>query len=360
MLLRTKIIFRVAVLVSLALFLTERQRAVAQSVDPRVPTPIRTSSLTGKIAARDLGDSRLTDHYYAFSGTPGDLLITVNSQNLNGDIDVFTAGTLRPLLKLTLYAEVKTPITKGIYLRRREALVLRVEARSPNDDEGSYQLSFSGSFEPIVGGPDIAESEPGTTADTNSTGARKTKRVSSVGARIDEPPSEVAAAPTPNPTPEPKVESARSNSTDKTTPASKGPTPNRRVTNRRTAARRTPAATTTPRETTTAEESTAPTAKEPRVETATAEVSPSPKPKTSSRRNTRTSRPVATPPTNTEPVPETGPRLIIETNDGTLLNRSMSGVRRVMVENGQVVVVGRDGKVDRFLLANVVRMSISP
>jgi hypothetical protein len=51
---------------------------------------------------------------------------------------------------------------------------------------------------------------------------------------------------------------------------------------------------------------------------------------------------------------------VIETTDGTLINRPMSGVRRVTVENGQVVVVGRDGKIDRILLANVVRMSIAP
>jgi hypothetical protein len=51
---------------------------------------------------------------------------------------------------------------------------------------------------------------------------------------------------------------------------------------------------------------------------------------------------------------------VIETNDGTLINRSMSTVRRVTVENGQVVVVGRDGKIERILLSNVVRMSISP
>ena len=44
----------------------------------------------------------------------------------------------------------------------------------------------------------------------------------------------------------------------------------------------------------------------------------------------------------------------------TLINRSMSTVRRVTVENGQVVVVGRDGKIERILLSNVVRMSISP
>src|SRR5215211_409167 len=101
----------------------------AQSIDPNAPSPVRSNNVTGRIAARDLGDARLTDHYYSFTGTPGDLLITVNSTNLNGDIDVFTAGTLRPLLKLTLYAEIGTPVTKGIYLRKREDLILRVEAQ---------------------------------------------------------------------------------------------------------------------------------------------------------------------------------------------------------------------------------------
>src|SRR4051795_7647464 len=131
----------------------------AQSIDPNAPSPVRSNSVTGRIAARDLGDARLTDHYYALVGTPGDLLITVNSNNLNGDVDVFTATTLRPLLKLTLYAESAAPVTKGIYLRKREELILRIEGRSPNDDEGTYRLSFGGSFEPIVGGPDIAEAE---------------------------------------------------------------------------------------------------------------------------------------------------------------------------------------------------------
>src|SRR5918912_1159064 len=101
---------------------------------------------------------------------------------------LFTAGTLRPLLKLTLYAESAAPVTKGIYLRKREDLILRIEARSPNDDEGTYRLFFGGSFEPMVGGPEIAENEtpaePKT--ETGATG-RKTKRVSSVGARIAEP-----------------------------------------------------------------------------------------------------------------------------------------------------------------------------
>jgi hypothetical protein len=38
----------------------------------------------------------------------------------------------------------------------------------------------------------------------------------------------------------------------------------------------------------------------------------------------------------------------------------MSTVKRVTVENGQVVIVGKDGRIQRMLLINVVRMSISP
>src|SRR5919198_5542799 len=96
----------------------------AQSIDPNAPSPVRSNTVTGSIAARDLGDSRLTDHYYAFTGVPGDLLVTIQSQNLNGDVDVFTVSSLRPLLKLTLYAEVTTPVTKSIYLRSRQDLIL--------------------------------------------------------------------------------------------------------------------------------------------------------------------------------------------------------------------------------------------
>lgn len=296
----------------------------AQSIDPNAPSPVRSNNVNGRIAARDLGDARLTDHYYAFTGTPGDLLITIQSNNLNGDVDVFTAGTLRPLLKLTLYAEIATPVTKGIYLRKREDLILRIEARSPNDDEGTYRVRFGGSFEPIVGGPDIDETETPLTEPTTTPG---TRRVTSAGARIKEPEppvTEVAAAPTPEPTPEATPEAKPVETpaaTPEKSPEVERPAPVRNPRGRRPAPRR-PAPRT--RDTTAASET------------------PAPKP----------------PPV--EPEPEVGPRLVIETNDGTLINRSMSTVRRVTVENGQVVVVGRDGKIDRILLANVVRMSISP
>jgi hypothetical protein len=307
----------------------------AQSLDVGAPTPVRSNTVNGKIAARDLGDSRLTDHYFRFTGTPGDLLITIQSTNLNGDLDVFTAVTLRPLLKLNLYAESTAPVTKGIYLRRREDLILRVEARSPNDDPGTYRLYFGGSFEPIPGGPDIAEAETEEPEKTEPIVAgSKTRRVSSVGARIPEPETpvtEVAATPTPQPTPEPTpeakpVETPTPAATEK--PAERETartTTPPRTRGRRPPPRRQP----TPRETPPAEE----------TKRTTEEPAPKPAP---------------------EPEPEIGPRLIIETNDGTLINRPMSGIRRVTVENGQVVVTGRDGKISRYLLANVVRMQIAP
>src|SRR5215218_11465642 len=103
-----------AKLFALVVFLLAVGSVSAQSIDPNTPSPVRSNSVTGRIAARDLGDARVTDHYYAFTATPGDLLITVQGNNLNGDVDVFTAISLRPLLKLTLYAEIPTPVTKGI------------------------------------------------------------------------------------------------------------------------------------------------------------------------------------------------------------------------------------------------------
>ena len=305
----------------------------AQSIDPNAPSPVRSNSVTGSIAARDLGDARLTDHYYAFTGTPGDLLITVNSRNLNGDVDVFTAGTLRPLLKLTLYAESTLPVTKGIYLRKREDLILRIEARSPNDDEGTYRLHFGGSFEPIVGGPDIAEAETPTT-ETTAPGGRKGKRVSSVGARLPEPEppvTEVATAtPSPEPTPEPTPEAKPVETPKATREKSAEAETERPTTARNTRGRRPARPRPAPRVKETSSEAPPPVTEEPK---------PKPEP---------------------EPEPENGPRLVIETNDGTLINRSMSTVKRVTVENGQVVVTGKDGKIERILLANVVRMSIAP
>jgi hypothetical protein len=316
--------------------------ARAQSTDIAWPSPVRTSEIKGTIPARDVGDPRVTDHFYAFIGTPGDVLITVDTRNLNGDIDVFTFSGLQPLLKFTVYAESSAPVTKSIYLRKQEELILRVEGRTPNDDDAVYRIRFGGSFEPITSGP-LAEHEdaiqPGTTVASGKGG----RRVSSVGARIEEP---VAEAPTPEPTPvdspEPKAKTARA----------KPPARNSRT--RRPASRRTRPETAKPEETTgkNETENKAP-ASEAEPETKT------PSPRTRSTKRGASARGTAKPPVTQEPA-DSGPRLVIETNDGTLIDRYMTTVRRVTVENGQVVVIGKDGKIQRIPLANVVRMTIAP
>lgn len=333
-----------------SLLLVYASAAEGQSLDISAPSPITASELSGSIGPRDIGDARRTDHFYAFVGNPGDLIVTIESRNLNGDIDVFTSVGLRPLLKFTVYAESSAPTTKSIFLRRREGLILRVEARTPNDDAGVYRVTFGGSFEALPRSL-IAESEAPTSEGeiAVSTPPRTGRRVSSVGARIPEPeppPQEVAAASS-EPTPEPSPIATEKPAETATPGEVEAPVRNtpRRSTGRRSRPR--PPARETPKpaetETTTSTEKT--------EETTT--------PRTGRRGSSRsaprqtTEQPEAT-------VAEVGPRLVIETTDGTLINKSMSTVRRVMVENGWVVVVGKDGMTQRILLSQVVRMSIAP
>jgi len=327
--------------------------ARAQSTDINTPWPVTSNETTGRIDPRDLGDARFTDHYYAFTGTPGDLLVTVEGQNLNGDVDVFTVSGLRPLLKFSLYAETATPISKSIFLRRREDLIVRVQARTPNDDPGTYRLRFGGAFEPITSGPlfDAAEamrSQVATqeTASTPGTG----RRVTSAGARIEEPPAEVAAAPTPEPTPVASPE-VTPEETATPTPEVTKPAPTRTPRGRRLPGRRTPT-----RPPATAKQPEPAETKPETTVTAEVEAKPSPSPTRPGGPRRRPTEPPAT----QEAEVESGPRLLIETNDGTLIDRYMSSVRRVTVENGRVLVVGKDGKIDRIPLANVVRMVIAP
>lgn len=332
-------------------FVTPFLVAHSQSTEITAPVPVRTNEISATIAARDLGDARLTDHFYAFTGTPGDLLITVDSRNMNGDVDVFTATGLRPLLKFTIYEGTSAPITKSIYLRQRQDLILRVEARTPNDDDAVYRIHFGGAFEPVAGAPLVSENENNSTepAAPGARSGKKGRRVSSVGARIEEPPEPtVAAAPTPEPTPEQPAEATK--------PAAIRTTRNPR--NRRGARGSRSTSTTKPDQPaeTVGTESPATTPSETPAAPAT-ETKPAPRRRGSRRGATATARKSEPAP---EPEPNTGPRLVIETDDGTLIEHYMSSVRRVTVENGLVVIVGKDGKVERVQLANIVRMSISP
>ncbi len=335
------------------IFCSAAGASLAQSIDISSPSPIRANEVVGTIAARDLGDSRLTDHFYAFTGMPGDVLITIKSNNLNGDVDLFTAGSLRPLMKFTLYAENSSPVTRTVFLRKREGLILRVEARSPNDDEGIYHVRLGGSFEPIAGPTPLADalsptSESGSTVVSRGKGAR---RVSSVGARIAEVREAVAAAPTPQPpadlavptaTPEPTV----------TTEAPAAVSAPRRGRGRVPPRGRKPASQPARKNEQSSSEATN---EEKSLEVPSAD-SPAATTRRKGRRGT-TNRPTEQIPAQE---PQTGPRLVIEMHDGTRIERFMSTIRRVTVENNQIVVVRKDGVIERSRMSEVIRMSIAP
>jgi hypothetical protein len=47
-------------------------------------------------------------------------------------------------------------------------------------------------------------------------------------------------------------------------------------------------------------------------------------------------------------------------HDGTRIERFMSTIRRVTVENNQIVVVRKDGQIERTRMNEVLRMAIEP
>ncbi|MEP6922049.1 MAG: hypothetical protein ABI967_13065 [bacterium] len=322
-----------------------------QSTEIGSPSPVTTNELVGTIPARDLGDARLTDHYFAFVGTPGDVLITIKSSNLNGDVDVFTAGSLKPLLKFTLYAEGSSPATKGIYLRRREDLILRVEARSPNDDEGSYQVRFGGSFEALAA-PATGDEPASTASAAESTHAAKSgRRVSSVGARIYEPPPPAAVATAtpaePTSTPDDGAKPSASPAPSDDTVTAK-PAPVRRGRDRGLVVRRNP-----PKPAKTIDPAAPENNREENAGQPAAPETAARPGRTGKRRAVREPAPAQDPAEL-----QTGPRLVIEMVDGTRIERYMSSVRRVTVENNQIVVVRRDGRIERTSMTEVLRMAI--
>jgi hypothetical protein len=356
----------VAFLLSLAATATLR----AQSSEANYPTPIFTSELSGRIAPRDVGDPRRTRHFYIFRGTEGDVVVNLETTEMLGDVDVFLATGFRPLVKFTLFGD-PARLSKSFYLRKEETLVLRVEARAVGDIEGTYRITFGGSF--LTAPPELANQPQSEAPTLSSNESRGTRRVTATGARIEEPrieptPAEETATVEPIPAPTPERTTGRRPTTRRgrgTRPAPTRSRPNE------SAAQPTP---------TQPESSETKPAEETTAGTTTPAETPTPTPP-ARRRGTRTTRrgsaresagasraePTTQPPTDTQPEtaatpPEPAPtqRLIIISKDGELFERDMGSVRRVTVENNQVVIVGRDGKVTRRPLANILKMSIEP
>jgi hypothetical protein len=305
--------------------------AHAQSQDVSYPTPASTNEISGRITARDIGDARLTRHFYILAGTPGDLIFTVTSNNLNGDVDLFTAGSLRPLGKISMYAGARpTSAEKTVFLKQRESLIMRVEARTPNDNEGTYSIRFAGTFEPVLTAP--ASSDESATDQTPTTSERTDRsvhRVTSAGARIDEPePEPETTARTETPAAPASPEPVGETPAPVEPPVTKPETPARATRTRRPTGRRR-----------TRPNPPSPSPTEPATETSS---------------NDTTTAPA-------EPALASSPRLIIETRDGMRTERFMSTVRSLTVQNGQIVIVSSDGrKTERISLAAILKMSIEP
>jgi hypothetical protein len=349
----------------------------AQSNDANYPTPVFASEIAGRIAPRDVGDPRRTRHFYTFRGTEGDLVVNLETANLIGDVDVFTATTSQPLVKFTLFGDAGR-LTKSFYLRGEQSLVLRVEARAVGDAEGTYRVSLGGSFAPAPAELANANAPAEPTLSGSETRDPNARRVTSTGARIDVPRAE--------PTPEETGTAAPRPATGGTA-TRRGATASRRGRGTRTTPARPRADTATTRpdatkpeaaETRRPEESAAEPRPTPETPTADATREPAtPRATTTPRRRgtrTTTRRGAAragetagrTPEGKStesgaaQPPAAPAQRLIIVTKDGETLEQDMSAVRRVTVENNQVVVLMRDGKVIRRPMAGVLRMSIEP
>ena len=328
--------------------------AAAQSTDQSLPTPVLSNEINGRIAALDLGDPRLTRHFYAFEGVPGDLLVTLSSRNLNGDIDIFTAITFRPIMKIAMYAggsALSPEVTKGFYLRARQVLILRVEARSPNDDAGTYQVRFGGAYEPFSGGIPVAEeSTEQSTEVARSSGGNKT-RLSSVGARIEDLPSDTTAKPAEKSAEE--TTSSSPSSANVTKPKSTKTPPAR-------TARGRPARPTRSKPASTGSEVKTEPAKTEAAKTETPEEKKEPAPGEEKPAATEKSATPDKPAAQEAVVPKPGARLIIEETDGTRIDRPMSTVRRVVIEGGMIVIVLKTGRIERVPMSLVAKMSIEP
>jgi hypothetical protein len=366
-------------LLAATLALSAAVSSQAQSIDPNSPTPVVSNEVVGRIAPLDIGDARSTRLFYTFNGLPGDLELTVESFNLEGDVDIFLAGNMRPLTKVTLYAgTTANTSTKTVYLRRDEPLILRVQARTPNDAEGTYRIRLGGAFRPAAplaaGGAAPGEPVNSSPVSAATGGNRNVRRVSSVGARIEEPAAEVAREEPPTPAPSPAA-------TARKTPA------NPRPARPRAGARRTSRAETTRRNAPRPEAVEGDAAKGEATnrengndaardesgatgQTARPErARPVRVPRARTNRNSTTAGRTGAPPaesvpaspadTNVPPAPASA-RLVLVMRDGETFERDMAGIRRVTVENGVLVIVSKTGKTERQPMNAVLRMSIEP
>jgi hypothetical protein len=318
--------------------------ALSQSTEQKFPTLVKSNEISGKISARDIGDSRLTTYYYAFNGTQGDIFLTIESKNLNGDIDVFTVDELRPITKIALFAESSGNQTvRTIYLRKDEKLILRIEGKTPNDDDATFKIKFEGSFQPI------ADTETVTDAPKVKAKNDTDVIVNSVGTII-----EVKAKPTPTP----KLEIAKVEKPK--TPKEKRPAKTPKKEKEIPTVDETPTTSVTEMPTTTVDETKdvgdapntqKPSIKPPKTNKPKVEITKTEKPKKPAK--------LKVPPKIESASALENVKLLVELKDGTNFERPMSEVLRVNVDkDGTLTIVTKDGKIGRYSILDVAKMTI--
>ncbi|MEZ5425751.1 MAG: hypothetical protein R2747_05760 [Pyrinomonadaceae bacterium] len=315
----------------------------AQSTNQSSPTPIITNEINGTIRARDIGDSRLTNHYYAFNGNQGDVFINVVTQNLNGDIDIFTLDGLRPLTKITVFADVSDSETgRVVYLRRSEKLLLRVQGRSPNDDPATYRIKFAGSFLPMenVAGNEVAKMPEVSERD------RGEVKVNSVGTIIEETPrpapSPETVADNKNPEPAEKVDERPEKNINVTSVDEK----NVSDSSAKIEIRREPV-----------EKTDAPPEENPARSKPVVVVTDLPELEKTGR-ETRRTNPATREVTPVDPGQLANIKLIIRFKDGQTIKYPLNRVFSFNVNQGILRVVLSDGKVSRYSMLDVEKVSI--
>lgn len=346
--------------------------ARAQSINQSFPTAITTSEIIGRIAARDIGDARLTNYFYTFNAAQGDVFINVVTANFNGDIDVFTADNLRPLTKITIFADGAGNETgRVIYLRQPTKLILRIEGRTPNDNAATYRIKFAGSFAPAEAATaENADAAEPTVKSDNQTDVR----VNSVGTIIEirpkptPAPKETVAAAEPAAETKKPVEEKIVTSEIKIAPvASESPTtetekesPVKNPTEDKTAV-----VVEAPRAETLEIEKPEPAAPEAAKETvetvAPAKENPAPE------EEPKNEIVAETPPAKVEksktvkPLPASALeniRLIVLFKDGTKVERPMSDVLKVGVDKGILTIINKNGQIGRYSILDVEKMTI--
>ncbi|MGI8787509.1 MAG: hypothetical protein ACR2HG_07105 [Pyrinomonadaceae bacterium] len=372
-----KLFYRLAASLRLCAFaliiLFSTSLANAQSTNQSYPTPIITNEISGKIPARDLGDARLTSYFYTFEGTQGDVFINVVTTNFNGDIDIFTAANLKPLTKITIYAnETGNETGRAIYLRQPVKLILRVEGRTPNDDAATFRIKFAGSFAPS---PVVAENAETETPEVKSDN-QSDIRVNSVGTIIEVKPK---------PTPQPKeIIVKKSEKKTKTIAKAKRTAEDATIDNSeksevkpaekeieiQTATKKTDE----PAENKTEEknivvtvtenpekkdetETTNEAKKETTAETKTNEETSAAKKETSAvkvkKENKKPTLPKPLPPSALENI-----RLVILFKDGTKIERPMSEILKFSVDRGVLTVISKDGAIGRYSILDIEKTTI--